>query len=163
MLQRAKPTHSTAKLLPLQHVSSFRDTTYFRLTEVDDSSLGSVVDGLELGDVDDAAAHGGSGDEASGDVVVERLAVNRGALLLLATEVRTRRLGAPHDAVNVDSHDLLSGLDRAVDEGPILPGDARVGDEDVQAAIELLDDLVDGIIHGLGGDDVDLVGPACVV
>lgn len=132
-----------------------------RLTEVDDSRLGAVVDGLQLGNVDDAAAHRGGGNEAPSDKVIQRLAVDSCALLLLAAEVRSRRLGAPHNTVDVDGHDLLGCLRGAVDEGTVLPRNARVGDEDVQTAVELLDNLVDGLVHGVGRDDVDLVGAAC--
>lgn len=131
-----------------------------RLTEVDDSSLGAVVDGLQLGNVHDAAAHGGSGNEAPDHKIIQGLAVDRGSLLLLAAEVRSRRLGAPHDTVDVDGHDLLGCLRGAVDEGTVLPRDARVGDEDVQTAVEFLDNLVDSLVHGVGRDDVDLVGSA---
>lgn len=51
--------------------------------------------------------------------------------------------------------------DLAVDGGTLGPRDTRVGDEDVQAAIELLDDVVDLLLDvGLVGN-VDLVGLAC--
>ena len=131
-------------------------------TEVDDSGLGTVVDGLELGDVDDATTHGSGGDEATGDEVLERLAVDGRSLLLLATEVSTSRLGAPHDTIDVDSHDLLGSFHGAINESTILPGNTRVGDEDIEATIELDDDIVDGLFHRLGGDNVDLVSLACV-
>lgn len=133
------------------------------LTEMDDSSLGTVVHGLKLRDVDDASAHRGGSNEAAGDEVLQRLTVDRGALLLLATEVSASRLGAPHDTVNVDGHDLLRSLDRAVDEGAVLPGDARVGDEDVETTVELGDDAVDGGLDSFGGGDIDLVRLACTM
>lgn len=51
--------------------------------------------------------------------------------------------------------------DLTVDGGTLGPRDTRVGDEDVQAAIELLDDVVDLLLDvGLVGN-VDLVGLAC--
>jgi hypothetical protein len=127
---------------------------------VDDSGLGTVVDSLKLGDVDDATTHGSGGDEATGGEVLKRLAVDSSSLLLLATEVSTGRLGAPHDTIDVDSHDLLGSFGGAINEGTILPGNTRVGDEDVEATVELGDDIVDGLVHGLGVDDVDLVSLA---
>jgi hypothetical protein len=54
-------------------------------------------------------------------------------------------------------------LDRAVEHGAFGPWDAGVGDEDVEAAVEFFDDLVDGRFDGLVGGDVDLVGLACEV
>lgn len=121
------------------------------------SGLGAVVHSLQLRNVDDAAAHGCRRDEASGDEVLQRLAVNRRALLLLAAEVGAGALGTPHDAVHVDGHDVAGCFDRAVDEGALGPRDARVGDEDVEPAVELLDDLGDDLVDILGRSNVDLV------
>lgn len=123
--------------------------------------LGAVIHSLQLRDVDDAAAHGCRRDEASGDEVLQRLAVNRRALLLLAAEMSAGALGTPHDAVHVDGHDIAGRFDRAVDEGALGPRDARVGDEDVETAVELLDDLVNSLVDILGRSNVDLVRLAC--
>ena len=127
------------------------------LAEVDDGGLAAIVHSLQLGNVDNAAAHRRSGDKTTSGEVLERLAVNGCLLLLLATEVCASRLGTPHHAVDVDSHDLASRLNAAIDEGTILPCNTRVGDKYVQSTVELLDNIIDGFVNGLGGDDVDLV------
>lgn len=170
MLTRAKPVHSTAKLLPEQvnmcvsHVTPALTRRGERvrvrivlLTEVNDGSLGAIVHGLELRNVDDATAHGGGGDEAASDVVLERLAIEGSSLLLLATEVSTSRFGTPHDTIHIDSHDLLGSLSGPINESTILPGDSRIGDKDIETAVELSNDAVDGGLYSLVGDDVDLV------
>lgn len=123
--------------------------------------LGAVIHSLQLRNVDDAAAHGCRRDEASSNEILQRLAVNRRALLLLAAEMSTSALGTPHDAVHVDGHDVAGRFNRAVDEGALGPRDARVGDEDVETAVELLDDLGDGLVDILGRSNVDLVRLAC--
>lgn len=51
----------------------------------------------------------------------------------------------------------------AVQHGTLLPRDAGVGDEDVETAVEFLDDLVDGLGDVLRVQDVDLVCLACGV
>lgn len=128
---------------------------------MDHSRLRAVVDSLQLRDVDDAAAHGRRRDEASGGVVFERLAVNRRALFFLAAEVSAGALRTPHDAVHVDGHDIAGHVGRAVDEGALGPRDARVGDKDVEAAVEFLDIVRDGLFDGLGRGNVYLVCLAC--
>jgi len=130
-------------------------------TEVNDCRLGAVVHGLQLRNVDDATAHRRRRDEAAGDKVVQGLAVERRALLLLPAEVRSRALGAPHDAINIDGHDLLGRLDGPVDESAVHPRDTRVGHKDVQPAVELGHDLVDGPVDSVGRDHVHLVCLAC--
>lgn len=128
---------------------------------MNNSRLGGVVHGLQLRNVDNAAAHRRRGNEAARHVIVQRLAVERRALLLLPAKVPARALGAPHDAVDVDLHDLARLVGGPVDKGAVLPGDARVGHKDVEAAVELLDNLSDGLVDGFGGCDVDLVCLAC--
>src|SRR5688572_27135452 len=127
-----------------------------RLTEMKDSRLGAVVDSLELGNVHHLATHGACRNEASCQEVLERFAVECCLLQLLATEMCASGLCAPHDAVNVDCHDLLRGLSGAIDESAVLPCDARVGDEHIKTAIEFLDDLVDGLLHGFRRHNIDL-------
>ena len=124
---------------------------------MNDGSLGAVVHGLQLRDVDDAAAHRRRRNEAAGQEVLQRLSIESRALVLLSAEVSSSGLGAPHDTVYVDRHDLAGLLSRTSDKIAILPSNARVGDEDVQAAVELLDNFVDGLLDGFDRDDVYLV------
>lgn len=66
-------------------------------------------------------------------------------------------LRTPHDAVDVDGHDIAGHVGRAVNEGALGPWDARVGNKDVEAAVEFLDNLRDGLVDGLGRGNVYLV------
>ncbi len=131
------------------------------LTGMDDRGLGRVVHGLHLRDVGDVAAHAGGTDEAARQVVLERPPVDRGALPALPPPVERGRARAVEGPVDVDLHHLLHRLDAAVDKRALLPGDARVGDEDVEPAAELPDDLVHRRLHRLPGRHIDLVRLAC--
>lgn len=113
---------------------------------------------LELGNVDDAAAHGGSGDEASRGVACQGLARESGALVLLTAPVLGRDLGAVVGAVEVGLDDITVVVERAVNHGALGPGNAGVGDKDVEATVEVLDGLVNSLFDGLGISHVDLVG-----
>lgn len=128
---------------------------------MDDTGLGGVVRGLQLRDVDDVAAHAGRRDEAAVGEALELLAVDGGALGLLAAPVAAGGARAVEGSVEVGGDDLLVVGELAVEHGALRPRDAGVGDEDVQAPVELLDDLVDGLLDGLVRRDVDLVCLAC--
>ena len=131
-----------------------------KLTKVDDARLGRVVRRLQLRDVDDVAGHAGSGDEASVREALQLVAVEVGALLLLAAPVRGAGARAVEDAVQIGGHDLAVVVQRAIGHGALGPWDAGIGHEDVQPAVELLDDLVDHLGGMLGVGHVDLVGAA---
>lgn len=130
---------------------------------MDDRRLGRIVHRLRLRDVGDVAGHGRRGDEAPVPEVVKRLPVRRRALLLLPPPVQRGGAGAVERAVDVDAQHLLHCLDGPIDEGAVLPGDARVGDEDVEAPVEVLDDFVDGIAHGFPRLHIDRVCLACII
>ena len=127
---------------------------------MDDTSLGGVVRSLHLRDVDNGATHRRSGDEAAVGVVLERLAINGRLLLVLAAPVACGGASAVEGAVKVGADDLAVVVNLTVGHGALGPGDAGVGNEDVEAAVELLDDLGDGVVDSLRVRDVDLVGAA---
>lgn len=122
-----------------------------------DGSLGSVISSLELWEVDDMPAHGGSSDEAAVGEVLQLLAVDIGSITLLPSPDGSTRAGAVEGTVDVGGHDLAVVVDGALDDGALGPGNSRVGDEDIEAAIELLDDLLNGGLDFLRVLDVDLV------
>lgn len=63
--------------------------------------------------------------------------------------MRPSSLGTPHHAVNVHGHDLLSSLGGPINERAIFPRNTRVGDKDIETAVELADNLVDGALNSL--------------
>lgn len=63
-------------------------------TQVDDPRLGRIVCRLQLRDIDDMTTHAGRRHEGSIGVVLQLLAMDVGALLLLAPPVSTGRTGA---------------------------------------------------------------------
>lgn len=127
---------------------------------MDDSRLGGVVCGLQLRDVDDVTAHRGGGDKAATSEVLELVAEDVGALDLLSPPVSSGRLGTVVGAVQVGVDDIQVVVNGAVHHGALGPWDTRVGDEDVEAAVEVLDGLVHSLLDLLSILDVDLVGLA---
>lgn len=125
-----------------------------RPAHVDHARLGRIVRGLQLRDVDDVRAHGGSGDERAvaeaGDVVGG----------LLGFEDLAGGAGAVEGAVEVGGDDFAVVVEGAFGQGALLPGDARVGDEDVEPVVEFGDLRADGGVDGVGVGDVDGVGSA---
>lgn len=130
---------------------------------MDDAGLGCVVSGLQLWDVDNVTAHASSGDERAIGVVLQLLAVQSGSLLLLPSPVRGGGLGAVEGTVQVGHDDVLVVVDLAIDHGTLGPWNTRVGDEDIETAVELLDDVVDGLFNWSVFLDVHLVCLACEI
>lgn len=128
---------------------------------MDHSTLGGVVSSLHLWEVDDVTAHGSSSHEAAVGEIGELVAVDVSALLLLTAPVRRGGPGAVECAVKVDVHDVAVVLDGSIHHGTLGPRDTGVGDENVQAAIEVLNNGVGGLLNGLGVSDLDLVGLGC--
>jgi hypothetical protein len=123
------------------------------LAEVDHACLGCVIGGLQLRDVDDVARHRCGGDEGAGAEAFDSL------LLLLAPDGSTAT-GAVESAVEVGVDDLFVVVELAVDHGTLGPGDAGVGNEDVEAVVEFGDLCFDGFFHRGGVLHIDLVGLA---
>jgi hypothetical protein len=48
-------------------------------------------------------------------------------------------------------------VDLAIESGSLSPGNAGVGNENVEATVEFLDDLVDGLLYWLPAGNIDLV------
>lgn len=127
------------------------------LTEVDDASLGGVVRSLHLREVDNVAAHRSSSDKAAVGEVGELVAVDIGALLLLSPPVGGGGLAAVEDSVEVNADHIAVVVQRPVDHRTLDPGNTGVGNENIQAAVEVLDDGDDGLLNGLRIGDIDLV------
>lgn len=106
-------------------------------------------------------AHTSSSHEATVGIVVQLLAVHRSHLFLLASPVLASGSSAVEGAVEIGSDDLAVVVDFAVEHGALSPWDTGIGDEDVETAIEFLDDLINHLIDVFGIGDVDLVGLAC--
>lgn len=134
-----------------------------RLAQVNYGRFGGVVRTLELGNVGDVAADAGRGNKAAGFEVLQLLAVDGSALLLLPPPVKAGSARTVKGAVDVGPHDPLVVLDLAIQGGAIFPGNARVGDKDVQSAVKIGDDPVNGVRDSFVGRDVDLVRLACSV
>lgn len=128
---------------------------------MDHSGLGGVIRSLELGDVDDMAAHRRGGDETAAVEILQLFPVDVGAFLLLSPPDGCTGAGDVERAVDIGRDHLAVVVELAVGHGALGPRDAGVCDDDVEPAIEFLDDLVDGRDALLRVLDVDLVCSAC--
>lgn len=128
---------------------------------MDDGNLSSVVGCLHLGEVDNVPAHRGSSNEASICEVGELVAVGIGALLLLAAPVGSGSLGAVEGTVEINGDDIAVVVDGTVDHGALGPGNTGVSNKDIEAAIEVLDDVIDSLLDGVCIGDLNLISLGC--
>ena len=110
---------------------------------MNDSCFGCIVCCLQLWNVDDVSTHASCSNETAIGEVLELLAMHIGSFLLLTSPVCTGRLGAVVGAVEIGGHDLAVMVNLSVQHRSLGPGYPGVGNEDVEAAIELLDNLID--------------------
>lgn len=130
-------------------------------TKVDDTRLGGVVRSLHLREIDNVTTHGGSSHETTVCEVGELVAIQVSALLLLPAPVASSSLGAIECAVQIDADNIAVVFDRAVHHRTLGPGNTGVGNENVQTAVEVLDNSVDSLLHGLGVSNLNLIGLGC--
>lgn len=128
---------------------------------MDHSRLGSVVGGLHLRNVHNVAAHGRGGHKATVCEVGKLVAVDIGSLLLLPPPVDSGVLGAVKGTVQVNVNHTRVVIKRTIDHRSLGPGDTRVGNEDVQTAIEVLYSLINSLLNSLGVCDINLVSLGC--
>lgn len=124
---------------------------------MDDPSLGCIIRCLQLWDVDDVPTHASGSNEASVGEVLKLLAMHVCFLQLLASPMCTGSLGTVVSAIEIGGNDLAVMIDLSVEHCSLRPWDTGIGDEDVETAIEFLDNLVDRLLDMLGVCDVDLV------
>ena len=108
--------------------------------------------------IDDSRADTRRRHESAVRETLQISAVGIRTLGLLAAPVRCGRAGAVEDTVEVGGDDSAVFVERAVEDGSFLGEDAGVGDEDVEAGVEVVDGGVDGGGDLLGGGYVDAVG-----
>lgn len=124
-----------------------------------DTGLSGVVRSLELRNVDNVTAHGGGSDEASVSEVLELVAVQVGAFLLLSSPVSSGSASAVPGSVEIGLNNIEVVLDGTINSGALGPRDTGIGDENVEAAVEVLDSFVNG---GLGLLLVTQIGLVCL-
>ena len=125
---------------------------------MDDTSFGSIIRSLELGNIDNMPAHAGRSDKRTIGVILQLVARHRRHLLLLTSPMGGGGTGTIKSTVEVGSDDLAVVINLPIEHRSLCPGDTGIGNEDVEAAIEFFDDLVDHFLHVFGVGDVDLVG-----
>jgi len=128
---------------------------------MDNTSLRSIIRSLELRNIHNMSAHARRRHKTAIGIPLQRPSVERRALGLLAPPVLSSSAGAVEGSVQVSAHHLRVVDEIAIDHGALRPGDAAVGDEDVEAAVEFGDDVIDGYYDGICGGGVYLVGFAC--
>lgn len=110
---------------------------------MDDTCFSRVVGGLHLRDVDDMPAHARGCDEFAICIVFQLVPAEVRAFICLPLPVLGGRSSAVEHPIEIGGHHLAVMVNCSVRDGPLSPGYTGVGDEDVEAAVELLDNLVD--------------------
>lgn len=111
------------------------------LAELDDTSLGSIVAGLLLREVDDAAGHGGNEDDGAG--------------LASGDHGLANSLGHEEGTSQVDIDQTTEHVGVVVLSGDVGISDTGGVDQDVRSAI-FLNDGVDGLDDRISITDIDL-------
>lgn len=106
-------------------------------------------------------AHRGSSNEASICEVGELVAIGIGALLLLAAPVVSGSLGTVEGTVEINGDDIAVVVEGTVDHGALGPRNTGVSNKDVEAAIEVLDNVVDSLLDSVCIGDLNLVSLGC--
>ena len=145
------------------HTLYLRYNGVAELTEMHDSSLCSVVRGLKLWIIDNVSAHRSCSDKTAVRKVFQLLPVDIGSLTLLPSPDGRTRTCTVERAVDVSRHNFAVVVDGALCDRALGPGDAGVGYEDVETAIEVLENLLDCGLDLFVVLHVDLVCSACTV
>lgn len=119
--------------------------------------LGSVIRSLHLRKVDNMTTHRRRSHKATIAEILERLPVKINPLLLLSLPVCRGSPSTVEGPVEINPHHLCVVAKRAINHGPFRPRDSRIGNKDIQPAVEVLNALVDGLLHGRRIGDVTLI------
>lgn len=101
--------------------------------------------------------HRRCGDETSISEILQLLAVDIGALFFLASPMGGGCAGTVVNAVDICPYDFAVMIQVGIYHGPLGPGNTGVGNEDIEAPIEFLDDGAYGVRDFLWVRNVNLV------
>lgn len=102
-------------------------------------------------------AHRRRGNEAAVGEVLQLVAKQIGTFLLLTTPVSRRSACRVPSAVEIRLHHVEVVVNRTVDAGTLGPRNASIGNEDVQATVEIPDSLINDFLRSLGILQIDLI------
>lgn len=128
---------------------------------MNDGYLGGVVGGLHLGEIDNMTTHRGRSNEAAVCEVCELVAVGIGTLLLLAAPVFSSGLGTVEGTVEINGDDIAVVVEGTVDHRAFGPGNTGVSNENVETAIEFIDNVVYSLLNSLCIGDLNLISLGC--
>lgn len=129
---------------------------------MNDSRLGGIICCLQLRDIDNMPTHTGRSYKATlSERRVQRLAIDIRLLLLLSSPVRTCHSGTIECTIQIGVHNFVIMVHLAEDGSTLCPWYSRVGNENIETAVEIADVSFDGSSDGLDRGHVDLVGLAC--
>lgn len=103
------------------------------------------------------SAHGSGSNKAAVGVVLQLLSIDICSLLLLASPDVGSRPGAVESSIEIGIDNVSVVIELTLGHGTLGPWDSGVGDEDVETAVELLDDGSYGFFDRFRILDVDLV------
>ncbi len=132
----------------------------YRLNEVNHGGLGGVVCSLQLGYIDNVPTHTRSSDKATASEIIQLPSEDICTFGLLSSPMLTGSIRAVIGTVHIGSHDLAVVTNFSVEEGPLRPRDTSVSNENVEATIELVNDLVHYFLDLLLVCYINLICPA---
>lgn len=131
---------------------------------MNNSRLRSIIRSLQLRDIDNMSTHTRSSDKTPlPKRRLQRLSIDSSLLLLLPSPMYSGNSRTVKRAVQIRRHHFTVVVQLARYRSALCPWDAGVGDEDVEAAVELADCGLDGGGYGVVGCYVDLVCFGCLV
>ena len=129
---------------------------------MNNSRLSSIISSLQLGDIDNMPTHTGSCNKAPlPEWRLQLLPINRSLLLLLPSPVYACNPSTVECAIQIRGNHLPVVIQLAYNCWALCPWYTRVGNEDIEAAVEFSYYRFDGSRHGFEGGNVDLVCFAC--
>jgi hypothetical protein len=129
---------------------------------MNNSRLSSIISSLQLRDIDNMPAHTGSCNKAPlPEWRLQLLPINRSLLLLLPSPVYAGNPSRIKCAIQIRGNHFPVVIQLAQDGWSLCPWYTRIGNEDIEAAVEFPNYGFDRSGDGFEGGNVDLVCFAC--
>ena len=129
---------------------------------MDNSRFSSIISSLQLRDIDNMPAHAGSCNKAPlPEWRLQLLPINRSLLLLLSSPVYACNPSTVECAIQIRGNHLPVVIQLAYNCWALCPWYTRVGNEDIEAAVEFSDYGFDRSGDCFEGGNVDLVCFTC--
>lgn len=128
---------------------------------MDNGRFGGIIDSLALGNVDDMSGYARRRNKASARKALQLFSIRCSTLELLSAKMLASSMGAVHNAVRVNLHQVVVSRQICINECLIAPCHAGIGDKDVQTAAQVSNSLRYTFFNGCVRCDIYFVCLAC--